>query len=332
LNTTTTQQNNRQLRESFDYCEALTKKRARNFYYGIRLTPKPKRGAMYAIYAWTRIADDLADDAPNTDKARANLDTFRNLTLSAIDKSFSSSSSSSSSSSLASSPAQNEFNSPIWPAFIHSVNRFNINPSDLIAMIEGQLDDLTTTTRTTFDDLYRYCNRVASTVGRMCLAVWGYRHDSDALQLAEYRGVALQLTNILRDLVEDATRGRSYLPDEDFNRFNLILPNLLEWNDPETCDAFLRFQIDRARNYYHQSKQLESLISQDCVSTSYAFMLVYRKLLDQIAADPKAVIRDRGGVRLSRLAKMKTAAAAIRKAHKNKRQSQTRIINQDDRP
>lgn len=286
---------------------------------------------MYAIYAWTRIADDLADDAPNTDEARAKLETFRDLTLSAVDKSLSSSSSSSSSPFPASSFAQSEFNSPIWPAFIHSVKRFNIIPDDLIAMIEGQLDDLTTTTRPNFDDLYRYCNRVASTVGRMCLAVWGYRGDSNALQLAEHRGIALQLTNILRDLVEDTRRGRSYLPDEDFNRFNLTLPDLLAWNNPESCDAFLRFQIERARNYYEKSKPLESFISQDCVSTSYAIMLVYRKLLDQIASDPQAVIRDGGGVRLSRLARIRAAAAAIREGRK-RRKSQIRIINQDARP
>jgi len=292
---------------SHRFCAALTKSRARNFCHGIRLTPKPKRGAMYAVYAWTRFADDLADEADDRDRALSQLVAFRTLTRSAVTRDFTTEDAARAYEELrGASPCDGR----VWPALAEAVQRFELNPADLAMMIDGQADDLTTNTRETFDDLYEYCNRVASSVGRMCVTIWGAMPGSDALQLAEWRGVSLQLTNILRDIREDYERGRVYLPREDFERFGLSVEDLLQNRNERAARAFLQFQIDRARRYYEQSEALESLIEPDCVATSLGIALVYRHLLDRIAADPLAVITGER-VRLSRLTKWKTILTAL---------------------
>ena len=299
------------LDESYRYCETLTRERARNFYYGIRLTPKAKRRAMYALYAWTRLADDLADDASSAEAAREQLDLFRRHTLEVVESSLTD--------VISHSPptTSSVVDSPIWPAFGEVVHEYPIDVGDLTAMIDGQFDDLTTTTRQSFDDLYKYCDRVASTVGRSCLAIWGYRKDSEALQLAEYRGVALQLTNILRDLREDYEQGRVYLPAEDFERFEITAAQFSAWEFPDRCERFMRFQGERALSYYEKSQSLESLISPDCIATSLGLMMIYRRLLDRIMNDPRAVVGHQR-IGLSSFEKMKTALSAVQRARKYK--------------
>jgi len=299
------------LDESYRYCETLTRERARNFYYGIRLTPKSKRKAMYALYAWTRLADDLADDASSPEKAREQLDLFRSHTLEIVE------SSPEESSGCCNSSTCTIHDSPIWPAFCDVVNEYPVDTADLTAMIDGQFDDLTTATRQSFDDLYEYCDRVASTVGRSCLAIWGYRKDSEALQLAEYRGVALQLTNILRDFREDHEQGRIYLPAEDFARFKITAEQFLGWEVPDRCERFMRFQTDRAISFYEKSQSLESLISPDCIATSLGLMMIYRRLLDRIIRDPRAVVGHQR-IGLSSFEKMRTALSAVQRARKYK--------------
>ena len=298
------------LLDSYRYCESLTRKRARNFYFGIRLTPKSKRNAMYALYAWTRLTDDLADDAPSPQIAKTQLDQFRERTNQAILHPTAEIQSSATTST-------SFINSPIWPAFTQVIHQYHINPDDLTAMIEGQLDDLTTNIRDTFNNLHQYCDRVAATVGRSCLAIWGYQSDSPALQLAQDRGLALQLTNILRDFREDYQNGRIYLPQEDFNRFNLTPEQLLAWQQPDRCEQFMRFQTSRALSYYENSQPLESLISPDCIATSLGLMMIYRKLLDRIIENPQSITQLER-IRISSFEKMKLALAAVQVARKYK--------------
>lgn len=312
--------------DSFRYCERVTRARARNFFYGIRLTPALKRGGMFAIYAWTRAADDLADGAlgvgsvssANRDgrrkragaDRRGDLAEFRRLTLAAVEGH-----------GGATIPEALKV-SKLWPALMDTVRRFQIQKSDLLAMLDGQAADLDFSAPRDEGELFVYCDRVAGSVGRMCLAIWGYQEGSEALELAEYRGVAFQLTNILRDFVEDFEAGRVYFPQADFGRFGLTAGELREWAEPDRCHAFIRFQIARAEDFYERSAGLESLIAVDCVPTSMGMQLIYRQLLEAMSANPAAIVGS-GRVRLTHLQKVRAALTALRQGRRMRNRAES---------
>ena len=183
--------------QSYRYCARVARSRARNFYYCFVLLSSQQRNAMCAIYAFMRHCDDLSDEPGAT---RAALDAWR-IEMEEV---------------LAGNPG----NHPLWPAFRHTVRRFGIPHQYLREMIEGVSSDLEPRRLETFDELYRYCYQVASVVGLTMIHIFGFDTPS-ALPLAEKCGVAFQLTNILRDLREDAGRGRIYLPAEDLRRFGV---------------------------------------------------------------------------------------------------------------
>src|SRR4051812_26269549 len=190
------------LRSSYRFCCDLSRREARNFYYSFLLLPADRRRSMCALYAFLRHTDDLADEPGPADTKRSALDSWR-LDL---DR------------SLAGHPDS----WPGLPALADTVRRHAIPPKHLNDVIDGCLMDLEPRPYATFDDLYAYCYRVASAVGLSCLHIWGYRSESGrAEQLAEACGIALQLTNILRDVREDARSGRIYLPREDLDRFGV---------------------------------------------------------------------------------------------------------------
>lgn len=287
---------------SFEHCREVARARAGNFYYGMKLTPEPKRSAIYAVYAFMRACDDLADEADaraGADAARAEIDAFRGE----LDRVL----------------AGERIDGAFWPAFAHVLNTYPIDPADLHHMLDGQAADMTVHRYATFDDLYRYCYNVASTVGLVCISVWGHEEGGDSgdetRTLAEQRGIALQLTNILRDLAEDAGagsggggRGRVYLPAEDFERFGYTEADLQAGTVNAAFDEFMAFQIERARSYYAMSEPLERRLTPDCRATSWAMMRIYRGLLDRIAEAPRRVLRER--IRLSKPAKVGIAARA----------------------
>jgi phytoene synthase len=312
---------------SLDYCRQVTRSRAGNFYFGLMLTPKSKRAAMYTIYAFMRACDDLADapapgnasnpedgSAPASSRRDAHgqlqrIEQFRAVMqrvldggpLPAPDE-------------LPPAPDAQRFSGGVWPAFRHVVQRHAIDPNHLHAMLDGQCADLTTTHYQSFDQLYRYCYNVASVVGLVCVSIWGChtpdgRCETGVLQLAEYRGIALQLTNILRDVAEDAQRGRVYLPREDLERFGYPADGFLRGDDGSAFERLMRFQIERARSYYDMAAPLEKYLDPGCRATSWALMRIYHKLLDKIANNPRRVLRQR--VRLSTGAKLMIAAKAL---------------------
>lgn len=264
------------LTSSIAYCRQVVRTRARNFYFGMKLTPEPERSALYALYAWTRHADDLVDGAGNNEEtARRAVEHMRQRTANVVcgDEE----------------PGTETF----WPAFAHWARRYSFDMADLEAMLDGQLDDLATRRRSTFDDLYRYCDRVAGTVGRLCLSIWGTcdaQQAHHARQLAEWRGIAFQLTNILRDVHEDYERGRVYLPLEDFDHFEITERQLVEWSAPRPCLEFIRFQVDRARSYYERSRDFDRVVSSRGAAAGWAMAAVYQSVLAQIAAQPERVI------------------------------------------
>ncbi|MFW6336995.1 MAG: phytoene/squalene synthase family protein [Phycisphaeraceae bacterium] len=278
------------LAASFAHCHAVTRQQAKNFYYGMRLTPEPKRSALYAVYAFMRACDDLVDQPVDreggevqaeTDAAavairRRRVEAFR-AELDQV---------------LRGGPMPPGM---MWPAFAHVVHTYPVEGKHLHAMLDGQLADLEPTAYRTFDELYDYCYKVASVVGLVCVSVWGDDGDPAVPELAEHRGIALQLTNVLRDVKEDALRGRVYLPREDLDRFG-VDPATLRGEGGSPPAAFvdlMNFELDRARAYYRKSAGLESHLDPACRATCWAMMRIYRRLLDKIAADPTRVLRQR---------------------------------------
>lgn len=298
------------LRTSSEVCRRIARDHARNFYYGMMLTPGPKRAAMYAIYAWMRTADDLADavDAaghdPGDSHARTGrcerLDLFRRHTAQALD-------------SAAPLPPVIEGVDPrLWPAVRDALLRYGVPGRYLFEMIEGQLLDQQRDRYERFDQLYDYCYKVASTVGLVCITIWGYSGGERTRTLAEQRGVALQLTNVLRDLVEDARRGRVYLPAEELDQYGYdpdrFLAAVSRGEVDQRFDRLMAFQLERARRYYEATAELEAAIEPGCRPTCWAMMHIYRRLLDKISARPRRVLTER--VSLGRLQKLTIAARA----------------------
>jgi phytoene synthase len=276
--------NQAQLDQSWAHCHAVTQQRARNFYYGMKLTPEPKRSAMYAIYAWMRQADDLADEAGDAAEKVKTIDAFRADTLVAVDP-----------------QAEALPDGEIWPAVRATVIGHGIPHEYLHAMLDGQLVDQDRTRYHTFEELYDYCYKVASVVGLTCIEVWGYDGGAETRQLAEWRGVAFQLTNILRDVVEDAERDRVYLPSEMFDVYELNPAMFTLSGDQQDVVKGLGRVAERAVEYYRKSAPLDALVHRDGRPCLWAMTRIYRGLLTKIARDPGCVLRKR--VRLSSLRK-----------------------------
>ncbi len=234
----------RTLRASYQFCRAQSRREARNFYYAFLLLPAVKRRSMCALYAFLRHTDDLADEpAAAADKARA-LDAWRLELESAL--------------------AGRNSVWPGFPALADTVARHSI-PADLLEKaIDGVSMDVEPRRFVTFDDLADYCYHVASVVGLSCLHIWGYRsEEGKAERLAESCGIALQLTNIIRDVREDARNGRIYLPEDDLARFGVDPRELSQGGRPsDRVRALLAFEGDRAYTYYAQANPLTPLVYQ----------------------------------------------------------------------
>jgi phytoene synthase len=276
---------------AFKHCEAITRQRARNFYYGLRLAPEPQRSALFAMYAWMRRADDLIDASSlGEDERRTAIDTF----MAATDNAF-----------AGSLPSADD--DPMWIAFAGTAQRFPIRREQFREMIDGQLDDLKGDTYESFEELESYCYRVASTVGLICVEIWGYS-DPVARQHAIERGIAFQLTNILRDLREDHDRGRVYLPAELFRKHNLTIDHVLAWSPAVRCADLVLEVVERAEARYAASAPLDMMITPSCLPTLWAMTRIYHGLLEQVRERPERVSMER---RL-RLSSFRKGAIALR--------------------
>ena len=254
---------------SYEFCRKVARRRAKNFYYSFVLLSRPQRNAMCAIYAFMRYCDDLSDEPGAT---RAAIDKWRAEMEAALEGRFS--------------------GHPVWPAFYHTVRRFCIPHQYFREMIDGVLSDLEPRRFATFEQLYRYCYQVASVVGLTIVHSFGFDTRS-ALPLAEKCGVAFQLTNILRDIREDAERGRIYLPVEDLRRFGVSEEDLCTGRGG---DAFLRlmaFEAERARAYYDESRPLLDLIHPRSRASLWALIAIYSRLLERIEGSNYDVFRRR---------------------------------------
>jgi 15-cis-phytoene synthase len=246
------------LEESYQYCVRVARSRAKNFYYSFILLSAQQRKAMCAIYAFMRYCDDLSDEPGAT---RAPMERWRAELEDALEGRFS--------------------DHPVWPAFHHTVKRFGIPHDYFRQMIDGVTSDLDPHRFETFDELYQYCYRVASVVGLTIIHIFGFDTRS-ALPLAEKCGIAFQLTNILRDVGEDAGTGRIYFPREDLRRFDVSEQDLTGGNRTEGFIKLMRFEAARARTYYDESAPLLDLIHPRSRSSLWALISIYSRLLERI--------------------------------------------------
>ena len=266
------------LEASYEYCRGLA--RGSNFYPAFFLVDAPRRRALWAIYAFNRRCDDLSDSAG------ASLDSLAGWRE-----------------QLERALAGDAVEDPIWPAFAESVARFSIPHSCFYDMIEGVSSDLRESTKATYDDLYQYCYRVASVVGISVVSIFG-AHTAEAHKLAEQCGVAVQLTNILRDVAEDNTLGRVYLPREDRDRFGLTTIA-----DSPAMRKLLQFEAGRARDLFERGRGLPEHVERRTRPCLRAILGTYRTLLDKIEARGYDVFTSR--VRLSGAEKLLTLAKAF---------------------
>lgn len=275
------------LSSSYAWCERVTRQQAGNFYHAFRLLPRPQRRAMCALYAFMRVADDLTDGPEAlADKRRALAD-WRQQFDDAL---------------------SGRYHHPLHPAFHHTVQQYGIPRRYLDEVLDGVGMDLDTDRYETFAELYRYCYRVASAVGLACIHIWGFRAER-ATEYAEAAGIALQLTNILRDLGEDAARGRVYLPREDLERFGYTIEDLEQGRRDERFRALMAFQVDRARHYYEAAEPLANLLGPAGQAVFLVMLRTYRGLLETIVRRDYDVFSSR--VRLSRWRKVWLAVQVL---------------------
>ena len=198
----------------------------------------------------------------------------------------------------------------LWPAFANMVCQSNLPSRIFDEVIAGQRQDLEPTPFETFEPLHEYCYRVAGVVGLASIFVWGFEGGVEAEQLAIERGVAFQLTNILRDLREDAGRGRMYLPTDELAAAGIDEEDIRAKHGGENFRQMMRFQIERAEAYYEKSSSLEKYISRECRPTLIAMTDIYRGLLAKIADEPERVLHER--VSLSLFSKLRIGWRASR--------------------
>jgi 15-cis-phytoene synthase len=289
---------------AYRHCEEITWSQARNFSYGIRLLPPPKRRALSAVYAFARRIDDIGDGSLPADQKLTALSQARaEVTALAAETQ----------SPAGTGPGHDDARQqdPVLIALADAGRRFPIPLAAFGELIDGCEADVRGTSYATFDDLHHYCRCVAGSIGRLSLGVFGTRDVATAAPLADALGVALQLTNILRDIREDYGTGRVYLPAEDFKRFGTELrPNGSGGpaDDPKLVELVV-FEADRARDWYARGLRLMPMLDRRSAACTGAMAGIYYRLLQSIAASPDAVLHRR--VSLSAGQKATVAAKAL---------------------
>ncbi|AWZ10476.1 MULTISPECIES: presqualene diphosphate synthase HpnD [unclassified Streptomyces] len=267
---------------AYSYCEAVTGAQARNFAYGIRLLPLDKRQAMSALYAFSRRVDDIGDGTLPPEVKLARLEETRALL-----------------GRIRAEGIDEDDTDPVAVALAHAARRFPIPLEGLDELIDGVLMDVRGETYETWDDLKVYCRCVAGAIGRLSLGVFGTAPagSRDAALAGEYAdtlGLALQLTNILRDVREDAGNGRTYLPAEDLAKFGCS-EGFHSDRMPAGSDfaGLVHHEVRRARALFVEGYKLLPMLDRRSGACVAAMAGIYRRLLDRIEREPEAVLRGR---------------------------------------
>jgi phytoene synthase len=282
-----------QLAVAYATCRGIARGAARNFYYGFLVLPKRKRQALCAVYAFMRRCDDLADDTgmPVRDR-RLRLADWLDAMHRAMEG--------------------RPTDDPVLLALADSQRRFKIPVELLDQLAYGTAMDLkqeeeddeplfarpegagveTAVRYQTINDLYEYCYYVASVVGLVCIKIFGYR-DAGAETLAERCGLAFQLTNIIRDVKEDAAVDRIYLPQEDLDKFGVTAEEIQRRPDLDRVRPLLAMEADRAREFYRSGEELIPLVDEDSQPGLWVLVTIYRALLEKIAAKRYDVFSER---------------------------------------
>ena len=274
------------LAASYRHCQTVARRAASNFYWSFWLLPREKRLAMTALYAFSRHTDDLGDGDRPLDERERSLAEWRRALESAL---------------------HGTTNDPLLPAVADAVRRFDIPEKHWFEIIDGVAMDLRHTGFATFDDLRNYCYHVASAVGLACVHIWGFSSDAIRAPAIEC-GIAFQLTNILRDLKEDAALGRVYLPQEDLETFRCTAAELKNGEDNERLARLLDFEIVRTEELYAAAAPTRTFLHADSRRSFDLMFGTYQALLAGIKRRPMDVFRHR--VRLSLPKKIALAAAS----------------------
>ncbi len=290
-----------QLRTAYGICRHTARSSAKNFYYGFLVLPRRKRDAISAVYAFMRHADDISDDPQlPTEQKREKLEGWLNALHRVV--------------------AGEPTDDPVLMALADAQRRFEIPVELLEKLVHGtamdcfeaadgrrSMVDGPVVLYRTFDDLYNYCYHVASVVGLVCIKVFGYR-EAQAERLAEHLGVAFQLTNIIRDVKEDAAMGRLYLPAQDLQLYG-VPRNAIAENNAAALKPVLELQAQRAREFYADGDKLLPLIEHESQPALWTLMTIYRRLLEKIASRNYDVLNER--VRLTTAEKSKILAKGL---------------------
>jgi phytoene synthase len=261
------------LAEAYASCAAHTRAEAKNFYYAFVMLPSARRRAIYALYSFCRTVDDAADEAPSPAIAEDELKKIRyDLAL-----------------CLEGRPPNLQF-----AALADTITRFGLKPEHLLAVIDGVEQDLTVTRYDDFDQLRDYCWKVAGAVGLLSLAIFGYS-DSRAEAYAEDLGLAMQLTNILRDIKEDLARDRIYLPRDEMVHYGITEEILARGELDSGLRDFLAFQAERARHYFESGLRLIPLVDYSSRVCPMMLHAVYSRVLDHIEGADYDVFSQRRG-------------------------------------
>jgi phytoene synthase len=253
---------------AYRHCERVTRQRAGNFFYGIRLLPPAKRRAMCAVYAFAREVDDVGDgDLPSESKLAALDGIHGRLHAS-----------------------NGDVRQPMNVALDDAIERFDLPVDALEDLIEGVRMDVYPASYESFDELVLYCRRVAGSIGRLCLAIFGASDPHRASELADDLGVAMQITNILRDVREDFDNGRIYLPREDLVRFGCEdFPE----GSADGASALIAFEAARGREWFDRGLELVPLLDTRSASCVLAMTGIYRRVLERIDESPELVMHQR---------------------------------------
>ena len=255
------------LDRAYVHCQQVARARARNFYYAFRMLPPAKRRAIYATYAVCRLWDDIADDDMPIERKRALFMETRRDLASAFDDTDRN--------------AGGNARTPEFVALSHAAREYDIPKRHFEAVLDGVESDLITSRYADFDELREYCRKVASAVGLICISIFGYS-DPRAERYAEDMGIALQLTNILRDIKEDAERDRIYIPQDELARFGCGEDDLARGAVNDDFRALMAFQVQRARSYYESSRPLFGLVEPEARACLRGLHTAYGAILERI--------------------------------------------------